>query len=151
MINRQSGNLEVQGSIYDAAFQESLNQQGFTLDLSDTSCQPIRGAVKEDIVMSSTVTQEGDFSIESEEYVCLSFLLARHHLNTTINQPIHLCEGPVPIPGRQARRPSGDAQTPAAIYSPGQGSKYYPQGEPAEGCIPRRQHAHVPRVLSLLI
>jgi hypothetical protein len=67
MINRQSGNLEVQGSIYDAAFQESLNQQGFTLDLSDTSCQPIRGAVKEDIVMSSTVTQEGDFSIESED------------------------------------------------------------------------------------
>ncbi|KAG1840557.1 hypothetical protein F4604DRAFT_436875 [Suillus subluteus] len=67
MINRQSGDLEAQGSIYDAAFQESLNQQGFTIDLSDTSCQPIRGAVEEDIVMSSTVTQEGDFSLEPED------------------------------------------------------------------------------------
>ncbi|KAG2148843.1 hypothetical protein DEU56DRAFT_782498 [Suillus clintonianus] len=109
-INRECGELEVQGNIYDAAFQESLNQQGLMIDLSDASCQPVRGTVEEDIVMSSTVTKEDDSSLKPEEYVFSQLLLLAHYyLNVLIDQPLHLCEGQVPVPGGQARRPPHDA------------------------------------------
>ncbi|KAG0692898.1 hypothetical protein DFH29DRAFT_966828 [Suillus ampliporus] len=58
-VNRTSGELEVEGNIYDAAFRESLNQQGLVIDLSDPSFQPIKGAIEEDIIM-------GDFTLKPE-------------------------------------------------------------------------------------
>ncbi|KAG1745020.1 uncharacterized protein EDB91DRAFT_1271489 [Suillus paluster] len=65
-IDRTSGELEVEGNIYDAAFQESLNQQGLKIDLSDPSFQPIKGAIEEDIIMCSTGVKKGDFSLKPE-------------------------------------------------------------------------------------
>ncbi|KAG0704040.1 hypothetical protein DFH29DRAFT_913357 [Suillus ampliporus] len=65
-VNRTSGELEVEGNIYDAAFRESLNQQGLVIDLSDPSFQPIKGAIEEDIIMCSIGVRKGDFTLKPE-------------------------------------------------------------------------------------
>ncbi|KAG2034436.1 hypothetical protein BDR03DRAFT_964998 [Suillus americanus] len=62
-IDRRTGVLQVEGNIYDEAFQESLNQQGLTIDLSHSSCQPIKGAVEEDMIMSSIDVKKGEISL----------------------------------------------------------------------------------------
>lgn len=65
-INSETGELEVEGNIYDAEFQESLNRQGLRINLSDSSCQPVKGAVEEDMIMSSIGVKMGRFSLTPE-------------------------------------------------------------------------------------
>lgn len=55
--------LQVEGNTYDEAFQESLKQQGLIIDLSHPPCQPIKGAVEEDMVMSSIDVKKGEISV----------------------------------------------------------------------------------------
>lgn len=62
-IDRKTGVLRVDGNIYDETFQESLKQQGLMIDLSHPSCQPIKGAVEEDMIMSSIGVKRGDVSL----------------------------------------------------------------------------------------
>jgi hypothetical protein len=62
-IDRKTGVLRVEGNIYDETFQELLKQQGLTIDLSHPSCQPIKGAVEEDMIMSSIGVKSGDISL----------------------------------------------------------------------------------------
>ncbi|KAG1773627.1 hypothetical protein EV702DRAFT_1048187 [Suillus placidus] len=62
-IDRKTGVLQVEGNIHDEAFQESLKQQGLIIDLSHPSCQPIKGAVEEDMVMSSIDVKRGEISV----------------------------------------------------------------------------------------
>lgn len=62
-IDRRTGVLQVDGYIYDDTFQESLKQQGLKIDLSHPSCQPIKGAVEEDMIMSSIDVKKGEISV----------------------------------------------------------------------------------------
>ncbi|KAG2057966.1 hypothetical protein BDR06DRAFT_877069 [Suillus hirtellus] len=62
-IDRQTGVFIADGNIYDEAFQESLKQQGLMIDLSHPSCQPIMGAVEEDMIMSSMDVKKSEISI----------------------------------------------------------------------------------------
>ncbi|KAG2347052.1 hypothetical protein BDR05DRAFT_945447 [Suillus weaverae] len=62
-IDRKTAVLQVEGNTYDEAFQESLKQQGLIIDLSHPSCQPIKGAVEEDMVMSSIDVKKGEISV----------------------------------------------------------------------------------------
>lgn len=59
----QTGVFIADGNIYDEAFQESLKQQGLMIDLSHPSCQPIMGAVEEDMIMSSMDVEKSEISI----------------------------------------------------------------------------------------
>jgi hypothetical protein len=65
-IDRKTGVLRVEGNIYDKTFQESLKQQGFMIDLSDSSCRPIMGAVEEDMIMSSIGVKKRDVAATPE-------------------------------------------------------------------------------------
>ncbi|KAG2148858.1 hypothetical protein DEU56DRAFT_782530 [Suillus clintonianus] len=65
-IDSESGELDVEGNIYEAAFQESLNKQGLKIDLSDESCQPQKGGLDDNIIMSSSGVKQGDFSMKPE-------------------------------------------------------------------------------------
>ncbi|KAG2749691.1 hypothetical protein P692DRAFT_20732431 [Suillus brevipes Sb2] len=60
-IDRKTGVLIVKGNIYDETFQESLTQQGLMINLS--SCQPVKGAVEGDMIMSSIGVKTGEISL----------------------------------------------------------------------------------------
>ena len=51
-IDNKTGELDVEGNIYDAVFQESLNKQDLKINLSDNSCLPIKGAVEDSMTIS---------------------------------------------------------------------------------------------------
>lgn len=51
----------MKGNIYDETFQESLTQQGLMINLS--SCQPVKGAVEGDMIMSSIGVKTGEISL----------------------------------------------------------------------------------------
>ncbi|KAG2064751.1 hypothetical protein BDR04DRAFT_1130653 [Suillus decipiens] len=65
-IDNETGELDVEGNIYDPAFQKSLKTQGLTIDLTDSSCQPQKGGVDDNIIMSSSGVKQGDFSAKPE-------------------------------------------------------------------------------------
>lgn len=65
-IDPDSGELEVEGNIYDEAFQTSLNEQGLKIDLSEKSCQPQKGGIDDNMIMSSSGVKQGDFSVRPE-------------------------------------------------------------------------------------
>lgn len=65
-IDNESGELDVEGNIYDNAFQTSLNNQGLKINLSEPSCQPKKGGIDDDIIMSSSGVKQGDFSVKPE-------------------------------------------------------------------------------------
>ncbi|KAG1869167.1 hypothetical protein C8R48DRAFT_110368 [Suillus tomentosus] len=65
-IEHDSGELDVEGNIYDKTFQTSLDNQGLKLNLSDASCQPRKGGVDDNIIMSSSGVKQGDFSLKPE-------------------------------------------------------------------------------------
>ncbi|KAG1745021.1 uncharacterized protein EDB91DRAFT_1050155 [Suillus paluster] len=65
-IDSDSGELEVEGNIYDKAFQTSLDQQGLKINLSDSSYQPKKGAVDDNMIMSSSGVKQGEFSMKPE-------------------------------------------------------------------------------------
>ncbi|KAG2108506.1 uncharacterized protein F5147DRAFT_576935 [Suillus discolor] len=62
-IDRPTGVFIADGNIYDEAFQESFKQQGLMIDLSHPSCQPIMGAVEEDMIMSSMDVKKSEILI----------------------------------------------------------------------------------------
>jgi hypothetical protein len=59
-INGETGKLEVEGNVYDACFQQSLRQQGLGINLTDPSYQPIKGAIEDDIIISSVCVKQGE-------------------------------------------------------------------------------------------
>ncbi|KAG1779607.1 hypothetical protein EV702DRAFT_965506 [Suillus placidus] len=59
-INSETRELEVEGNIYDACFQQSLRQQGLGINLTDPSYQPIKGAIEDDIIISSMCVKKGE-------------------------------------------------------------------------------------------
>lgn len=59
-INSETGKLEVEGNVYDACFQQSLRQQGLGINLTDPSYQPIKGAIEDDIIISSVCVKQGE-------------------------------------------------------------------------------------------
>lgn len=65
-IDSESGELDVDGNIYDKTFQTSLNKQGLKINLSEPSCQPQIGAVDDNMIMSSSGVKQGDFSVKPE-------------------------------------------------------------------------------------
>ncbi|KAG1782202.1 hypothetical protein EV702DRAFT_1070599 [Suillus placidus] len=65
-IDNESGELDVEGNIYDPGFQTLLNKQGLNINLSEPSCQPQTGGVDDDIIMSSSGVKQGDFSVKPE-------------------------------------------------------------------------------------
>ncbi|KAG1758330.1 hypothetical protein EDD22DRAFT_910859 [Suillus occidentalis] len=65
-IDSDSGELDVEGNIYDSTFQTSLNNQGLKINLSEPSCQPRKGGIDDDIIMSSSGVKQGDFSVKPE-------------------------------------------------------------------------------------
>lgn len=65
-IDNESGDLEVEGNIYDSAFQAALNKQGLKINLSEPSCQPQKGGIDDDIIMSSSGVKQRDFSMKPE-------------------------------------------------------------------------------------
>ncbi|KAG2155300.1 uncharacterized protein EDB93DRAFT_1080547 [Suillus bovinus] len=65
-IDSETGELDVEGNIYDIGFQTSLKNQGLNVDLSDPSCQPTKGGVDDNIIMSSSGVKQGDFSLKPE-------------------------------------------------------------------------------------
>ncbi|KAG2148862.1 hypothetical protein DEU56DRAFT_782542 [Suillus clintonianus] len=65
-IDSESGELDVEGNIYEEAFQESLNKQGLKIDLSDVLCQPKKGGLGDDIILTSSGVKRGDLSMKPE-------------------------------------------------------------------------------------
>ncbi|KAG1775496.1 hypothetical protein EV702DRAFT_972887 [Suillus placidus] len=65
-IDKESGQLDVEGNIYDPEFQTSLNNQGLKINLSEPSCQPQTGGVDEDMITSSSGVKQADFSVNPE-------------------------------------------------------------------------------------
>ncbi|KAG1752086.1 hypothetical protein EDB19DRAFT_1993852 [Suillus lakei] len=62
-INKNTGVLEVEGNIYEPAFQESLKQQGLMVNMSDPSFRPMKGAVEDDMIMSSIDVKKEELSL----------------------------------------------------------------------------------------
>ncbi|KAG2346098.1 hypothetical protein BDR05DRAFT_878756 [Suillus weaverae] len=65
-IDKETGGLDVEGNIYDPAFQTSLNKQGLNINLSEPSCQPQTGGVDDDIIISSSGVKQGDLLVKPE-------------------------------------------------------------------------------------
>jgi hypothetical protein len=65
-IDSESGELDVEGNIYDKAFQTSLNNQDLKINLSEQSCQPQKGGIDDNMIMSSSGVKQGDFSLKPE-------------------------------------------------------------------------------------
>jgi hypothetical protein len=65
-IDNETGGLDVEGNIYDKAFQTSLEKQNLKIDLSDSSCQPQKGELDDNMIMSSSGVKQGDFSAKPE-------------------------------------------------------------------------------------
>lgn len=59
-INSETGELEVEGNIYDACFQQSSRQHGLGNNLTYPSYQPIKGAIEDDIIISSANVKKGE-------------------------------------------------------------------------------------------
>ncbi|KAG0706990.1 hypothetical protein DFH29DRAFT_995570 [Suillus ampliporus] len=78
MIDGKTGELQVEGKIYDEAFQELLNKQCLTINLSDSSCKPTKGPVEDDIVISSMRVKNGEFLLKPE--VILNLILEANEL-----------------------------------------------------------------------
>jgi hypothetical protein len=65
-IDNETGELDVEGNIYDKTFQTSLEKQNLKIDLSDPSCQPQKGGFDDNMIMSSSGVKQGDFSAKPE-------------------------------------------------------------------------------------
>ncbi|KAG2339527.1 hypothetical protein BDR05DRAFT_992030 [Suillus weaverae] len=63
-IDKQSGQLDVEGNIYDPGFQTSLNSQGLKINLSE--CQPQTGGVDDDMITASLGVKQVDFSVNPD-------------------------------------------------------------------------------------
>ncbi|KAG0696322.1 hypothetical protein DFH29DRAFT_951538 [Suillus ampliporus] len=51
-IDNDTGELDVEGNIYDKSFQTLLNEQGLKINFSNSSYQPKKGAVDDNMIMS---------------------------------------------------------------------------------------------------
>lgn len=65
-IDSQSGELYVEGNIYDVAFQTALDNQGLKINLSEQSCQPQKGIIEDNMIISSSGVKQMDFSARPE-------------------------------------------------------------------------------------
>ncbi|KAG0692897.1 hypothetical protein DFH29DRAFT_913349 [Suillus ampliporus] len=65
-IDNDTGELDIEGNIYDNSFQTSLDKQGLKINLSDSSYQPKKGAVDDNMIMSSSGVKQGDFTLKPE-------------------------------------------------------------------------------------
>ncbi|KAG1745022.1 uncharacterized protein EDB91DRAFT_1271499 [Suillus paluster] len=63
-INNDTGELKVEGNIYDKSFQTSLNQQGLKINLSEY--QPKKGAVDNNMIILSQGVKQEEFSLKPE-------------------------------------------------------------------------------------
>ncbi|KIJ66087.1 hypothetical protein HYDPIDRAFT_174797 [Hydnomerulius pinastri MD-312] len=60
-VNAETGELNVDGNIYDLEFQEHLDDQSFNFKLSEH--KPVYGAPEQDFIVSSTGVKKGDLSV----------------------------------------------------------------------------------------
>jgi hypothetical protein len=66
MIDNATGELLVEGNIYDNSFQTFLNNQGFKIDLSEPSCQPQQGEIDDSMIITSSGVKQIGLSMSSE-------------------------------------------------------------------------------------
>ncbi|KAG1748135.1 hypothetical protein EDB19DRAFT_1684462 [Suillus lakei] len=66
MIDNETGELDVEGNIYDEGFQTLLDNQDLNINLSEPSCQPQKGGCDDNMIMSSSGVKQGDFSVKPE-------------------------------------------------------------------------------------
>ncbi|KIK41205.1 hypothetical protein CY34DRAFT_806384 [Suillus luteus UH-Slu-Lm8-n1] len=66
MIDNTTGELVVQGNIYDDTFQTFLNNQGLKIDLSEPSCQPQQGEIDDSMIITSSGVKQIGLSMSSE-------------------------------------------------------------------------------------
>lgn len=57
----ENGELIVEGNIYDAEFQDYLDENGFKLDLK--SHPPELGGLEQDYIVASTGVRKGEFNV----------------------------------------------------------------------------------------
>ncbi|KAG1748137.1 hypothetical protein EDB19DRAFT_1684483 [Suillus lakei] len=69
-IDDETGELDVEGNIYDEGFQTLLDNQDLNINLSEPSCQPRKGGRDDNFFISSSGVKRGDFSVKPE----MSFL-----------------------------------------------------------------------------
>ncbi|KAG0704041.1 hypothetical protein DFH29DRAFT_997923 [Suillus ampliporus] len=65
-IDNDTGELEIEGNIYDNSFQTSLNNQGLKINLSDSSYQPKKGPIGDNMIISSSGVKQGDLTLKPE-------------------------------------------------------------------------------------
>ncbi|KAG1840556.1 hypothetical protein F4604DRAFT_436904 [Suillus subluteus] len=65
-IDNKTGKLDVEGNIYEKTFQTLLDKQGLKINLSASSCQPQKGGLDDNMIMSSSGVKQGDFSAKPE-------------------------------------------------------------------------------------
>lgn len=65
-IDAATGELVVEGNIYNTEFQTSLVKQGLKINLSEQSCQPQESGIDDNMIITSFGVKQTELSVSSE-------------------------------------------------------------------------------------